>query len=151
MNTGTQPHDRSAGSAATPSGTSGTLDWFVSNFVRDVPGVSHAILVSADGLLMASNSHLPTDRAEQLAAVTSGLASLSTGAARLFEAGNVRQSIVEMDDGFLLLMGVGNGSYLATLASTSCDIGQVGYEMALLVDRVGKTVDATPRSTHGAR
>lgn len=130
MNTGTQPQDRSA---ATPSGTSGTLDWFVSNFVRDVPGVSHAILVSADGLLMASNSHLPADRAEQLAAVTSGLASLSTGAARLFEAGNVRQSIVEMDDGF------------------SCDIGQVGYEMALLVDRVGKTVEATPRATHGAR
>ncbi|WP_236735310.1 roadblock/LC7 domain-containing protein [Mycolicibacterium peregrinum] len=151
MNTGTQPQDRSAGSAATPSGTSGTLDWFVSNFVRDVPGVSHAILVSADGLLMASNSHLPADRAEQLAAVTSGLASLSNGAARLFEAGNVRQSIVEMDDGFLLLMGVGNGSYLATLASTSCDIGQVGYEMALLVDRVGKTVEATPRAGHGAR
>ncbi|MEW2479542.1 roadblock/LC7 domain-containing protein [Mycobacterium sp. NPDC051198] len=151
MNTGTQPQDRSAGSAATPSGTSGTLDWFVSNFVRDVPGVSHAILVSADGLLMASNSHLPADRAEQLAAVTSGLASLSTGAARLFEAGNVRQSIVEMDDGFLLLMGVGNGSYLATLASISCDIGQVGYEMALLVDRVGKTVEATPRANHGAR
>ncbi|NOR00825.1 dynein regulation protein LC7 [Mycolicibacterium fortuitum] len=127
------------------------MDWFVSNFVRDVPGVSHAILVSADGLLMASNSHLPADRAEQSAAVTSGLASLSTGAARLFEAGNVRQSIVEMDDGFLLLMGVGNGSYLATLASISCDIGQVGYEMALLVDRVGKTVEATPRATHGAR
>ena len=65
--------------------TSGTqqLDWFVSNFVRDVPGVSHAILVSADGLLMASSSHLPPDRADQMAAVTSGLASLSSGAARL--------------------------------------------------------------------
>lgn len=151
MNTGTQPHAGSAGAAATPSETKRTLDWFVSNFVRDVPGVSHAILVSADGLLMASNSHLPADRAEQLAAVTSGLASLSTGAARLFEAGNVRQSIVEMDDGFLLLMGVGNGSYLATLASVSCDIGQVGYEMALLVDRVGKTVQATPRATQGVR
>ncbi|WP_396919494.1 roadblock/LC7 domain-containing protein [Mycolicibacterium sp.] len=146
MNTGTQPDDRTAGSA---SATKRTLDWFVSNFVRDVPGVSHAILVSADGLLMASNSHLPADRAEQLAAVTSGLASLSTGAARLFEAGNVRQSIVEMDDGFLLLMGVGNGSYLATLASVSCDIGQVGYEMALLVDRVGKTIQATPRAAQG--
>ncbi|MHC9292385.1 roadblock/LC7 domain-containing protein [Mycobacterium sp. LTG2003] len=148
MNTGTQPHAGSAGSAPE---TRRTLDWLVSSFVRDVPGVSHAILVSADGLLMASNSHLPADRAEQLAAVTSGLASLSTGAARLFEAGNVRQSIVEMDDGFLLLMGVGNGSYLATLASVSCDIGQVGYEMALLVDRVGKTVQATPRATQGVR
>jgi uncharacterized protein len=148
MNPGTQPHDRSASSA--PAITR-TLDWFVSNFVRGVPGVSHAILVSADGLLMASSSHLPTDRAEQLAAVTSGLASLSNGAAQLFEAGNVRQSMVEMDDGYLLLMGVGNGSYLATLASISCDIGQVGYEMAVLVDRVGKSVQATPRATQGVR
>jgi predicted regulator of Ras-like GTPase activity (Roadblock/LC7/MglB family) len=148
MNAGTQPQGRSASPAPT---TTRTLDWFVSNFVRDVPGVSHAILVSADGLLMASSSHLPADRAEQLAAVTSGLASLSSGAARLFEAGNVRQSIIEMDDGYLLVMGVGNGSYLAALVSISCDIGQVGYEMAVLVDRVGKTVQATPRATQGVR
>ena len=127
------------------------LDWFVSNFVRDVPGVTHAILVSADGLLMASSSQLPADRADQLAAVTSGLASLSAGAARLFDAGDVRQSIVEMAGGYLLLMGVGNGSYLATLASISCDIGQVGYEMAVLVDRVGKAVQATPRATQAVR
>jgi predicted regulator of Ras-like GTPase activity (Roadblock/LC7/MglB family) len=123
-----------------------TLDWFVANFVRDVPGVTHAVLVSSDGLLMASSNHLPADRAEQLAAVTSGLASLSTGAARLFEGGPVLQSIVEMQNGYLLLMGVGNGSQLAALASTSCNMAQVGYEMAVLVDRVGKSVQATPRS-----
>ena len=148
MNNGIQRHSPSAGS--TPA-TTRALDWFVSNFVRDVPGVSHAILVSADGLLMASSSHLPADRADQLAAVTSGLASLATGAARLFEAGDVRQSIVEMDGGYLLLMGVGNGSYLAALASISCEVGQVGYEMAVLVDRVGKAVQATPRATQGVQ
>jgi len=146
MNNGIQRHRRP--DSATPGNTR-TLDWFVSNFVRDVPGVSHAILVSADGLLMASSTHLPTDRADQLAAVTSGLASLATGAARLFEAGEVRQSLVEMDDGYLLLMGVGNGSYLAALATISCDVGQVGYEMAVLVDRVGKAVEATPRAAQG--
>ncbi|WP_102144604.1 roadblock/LC7 domain-containing protein [Mycobacterium hubeiense] len=148
MNNGIPSQGRPANPAPE---TSRQLDWFVSNFVRDVPGVSHAILVSADGLLMASNSQLPADRADQLAAVTSGLASLSSGAARLFEAGDVRQSIVEMDEGYLLLMGVGNGSYLAALASISCDVGQVGYEMAVLVDRVGKVVQATPRVTHGVR
>lgn len=148
MNAVGQSDDRSTNTAPA---TTRSLDWFVSKFVRDVPGASHAILVSADGLLMASSSHLPGDRADQLAAVTSGLASLSNGAARLFEAGEVRQSIVEMDDGYLLLMGVGNGSYLAALASISCDVGQVGYEMALLVDRVGKAVQATPRAAQGVR
>ncbi len=53
------------------------LDWLVSSFARDVPRVSHAVLVSTDGLLMAASEHLPENRATQLAAVSSGLASLS--------------------------------------------------------------------------
>lgn len=121
------------------------LDWLVSNFAQDVDGVSHAVLVSADGLLMASSAHLPTDRAEQLSAVTSGLASLAVGVSNLFDGGGVMQSVIEMEQGYLLLMSVGDGSHLAVLTSANCDIGQVGYEMALLVERVGTTVQATPR------
>ena len=123
-----------------------SLDWLVSNFARDVPGVSHAVLVSADGLLVAASEHLPTERADQLAAVSSGLASLSTGAAQLFEGGQVLQSVVEMQNGYLLLMRVGDGSHLATLASTSGDIGQIGYEMAILVERVGAVVRSSRRT-----
>ena len=125
------------------------LDWLVSAFARDVPGVSHAIIVSADGLLTASSTHLPLDRADQLAAVTSGLASLSAGASRLFDGGAVMQSVVEMENGYLLLMGVGSGAYLAALAVAGCDIGQIGYEMATLVDRVGTTMDSAPRTSQG--
>ena len=32
-----------------------SLDWLVSKFANEVGGVSHAILVSADGLLMAAS------------------------------------------------------------------------------------------------
>ena len=95
-----------------------SLDWLVSKFAHEVSGVSHAILVSADGLLMAASEHMPIERADQLAAVASGLASLSTGAAQLFDGGYVLQSVVEMENGYLLLMRVGDGSNLATLATT---------------------------------
>lgn len=122
-----------------------SLDWLVSNFARDIVGVAHAVLVSADGLLMAASEQLPRERAEQLAAVTSGLASLSAGAARLFDGGPVLQSIVEMENGYLLLMSVGDGSHLASLTAASCDIGQVGYEMAVLVERVGSMVQPAAR------
>jgi predicted regulator of Ras-like GTPase activity (Roadblock/LC7/MglB family) len=50
------------------------------------------------------------------------------------------QSIVEMENGYLLLMRVGDGSNLATLAAPSCDIGQIGYEMAVLVERAGQVL-----------
>ena len=91
-----------------------SLDWLVSKFAREVSGVSHAVLVSADGLLMAASEHMPTERADQLAAVASGLASLSTGASQLFDGGYVLQSVVEMENGYLLLM-------LARTASGSRD------------------------------
>jgi len=124
-----------------------SLDWLVSNFTREVSGVSHAVLVSVDGLLIAASEHLPQERADQLAAVSSGLASLATGAAQLFDGGQVLQSVVEMENGYLLLMRVGDGSHLATLAATSCDIGQIGYEMAVLVERVGNVVQSTRRAS----
>lgn len=126
------------------------LDWLVSRFVDEVPDAAHAILVSADGLLMAASSSIPGERAEQVAAVSSGVASLAVGAARLFEGGAVLQTVVEMEHGYLMLMSVGDGSHLAVLTRDNADIGQVGYEMALLVDRVGRAVQAQARVVSGA-
>jgi predicted regulator of Ras-like GTPase activity (Roadblock/LC7/MglB family) len=110
----------------------------VNDFAERVPGVAHAVVVSADGLLLTASARLPLDRADQLAAVSSGLVSLTQGAARCFEAGGVRETIVEMEGGIMLLMAISDGSSLAVLSSPVCDIGQVAYEMTLLVDRVGQ-------------
>jgi predicted regulator of Ras-like GTPase activity (Roadblock/LC7/MglB family) len=120
--------------------------WLVSDFAERVPGVAHAIVVSSDGLLVAASARLPADRADQLAAVASGLISLTQGAARCFEAGGVRETVVEMERGVLLVMSISDGSSLAVLANPRCDIGQVAYEMALLVDRVGRTLTPELRS-----
>lgn len=121
----------------------GEFAWLIDAFVERTPGVAHAAVVSADGLLMASSSALPKDRADQLAAIASGLSSLTRGASRCFDGGTVVQTVVEMEYGFLLLMSISDGSSLTTLAEPSCDIGLVGYEMTLLVDRVGQAL--TPR------
>ena len=122
-----------------------SLDWLISRFVDEVADAAHAILVSSDGLLMAASASIPADRAEQLGAVSSGLASLAVGASRLFAGGAVLQTVVEMEQGYLMLMSVGDGSNLAVLTAGTADLGQVGYEMALLVERVGRAVQATPR------
>lgn len=126
-----------------------SLDWLISRFVDEVSDAAHAILVSADGLLMAASANIPGDRAEQLGAVSSGLASLAVGAARLFAGGAVLQTVVEMEQGYLMLMSVGDGSNLAVLTAATADLGQVGYEMALLVERVGRAVQPSPRVIPG--
>ncbi|GLZ39494.1 roadblock/LC7 domain-containing protein [Actinokineospora sp. NBRC 105648] len=116
----------------------GQFGWLVNDFADRVSGVAHAVVVSADGLLLTSSARLPIDRADQLAAVASGLVSLTQGAARCFEAGAVKETVVEMERGIMLLMAISDGSCLAILAAPTCDIGQVAYEMTLLVDRVGQ-------------
>lgn len=125
---------------------SSKFGWLVSDFATRVVGVAHAIVVSADGLLLAASSNLPPDRAEQLAAVSSGLLSLTDGAARCFEAGRVTQTIVEMQGGTVIQMGIRDGSCLTVLATPSCDMGVVAYEMTMLVERVGAMLTPELRS-----
>jgi predicted regulator of Ras-like GTPase activity (Roadblock/LC7/MglB family) len=120
--------------------------WLVDDFVNRVPGVAHALVVSAEGMPLAASAHLPRDRADQLAAVASGLVSLAQGAARCFDAGQVVQTVVELERGIMLLMSISDGSCLAVLAAPTCDIGLVGYEMTLLVDRVGQQLTPHARS-----
>jgi predicted regulator of Ras-like GTPase activity (Roadblock/LC7/MglB family) len=88
---------------------------------------------------------LPRERGEQLAAVVSGLASLTVGASMILAAGQVQQTLVEMSKGFLLVMAIRDGAHLAVLSSADSDLGQVGYEMALLVERVGVVLSPAAR------
>ena len=125
------------------------MGWLLSNFADSVAGIAHVVAVSADGLLLASSRNLPPERADQLAAITSGVVSLTDGASRMFNAGHVQQTIIEMDSGYLFLMTISDGSSMAVLAARSCDVGQVGYEMALLVERVGAALVPPPREAVG--
>lgn len=125
---------------STAAGAMSNVGWLLSSFTDQVPGIAHVVAISADGLLLATSENLPPERAEQFAAVAAGVVSLAVGASRCFDGGGVLQTIVEMESGYLLLMSVSDGSCLAVLAARHCDVGQIGYEMALLVDRVGNAL-----------
>jgi predicted regulator of Ras-like GTPase activity (Roadblock/LC7/MglB family) len=116
------------------------FSFLLGNFVKSVPGVQHTLVVSADGLLMAMSDELDRTQGDQLAAIVSGLSSLTRGAARQLRAGEVRQSVVEMDTLFLFTMSISDGSVLAVAADAACDVGLVGYEMTLLVSRAESTM-----------
>jgi hypothetical protein len=116
------------------------LDLLITNFVDRIPGANSAIVVTSDGLVLALSEQIARDSADHLAAVASGLASLTGGAATCFGAGNVRQVIVEMDGGYLFMTTVSDGSALAVMSDPACDIGLIGYEMSLLVVRLGQVL-----------
>jgi uncharacterized protein len=127
------------------------LNWLITDFVEQVPSVAHAIVVSSDGLPLAHSEGFPPDRVDQLAAVTSGLTSLTQGASRVFEGGTVAQTVVEMQRGLLIVTAISNGSSLAVLAASDCDMGLVAYEMTLLVERVGRALTPMARGAQARR
>ncbi|WP_275410622.1 roadblock/LC7 domain-containing protein [Sinosporangium siamense] len=122
------------------------VNWLVSGFVDEVPGVAHAVVVSSDGLPLAFSRAFPKDRADQLAAVAAGLISLTQGASRVFEGGAVSQTVVEMQRGLLLIMSISDGSCLAVLAAPDCDMGLVAYQMTILVERAGQVLTPAVRA-----
>ena len=126
------------------------LSWLVTNFTERVHDVAHAVVVSSDGLPLAISAGFPKERADQLAAITSGLSSLTQGAARVFEGGIVVQTVVEMQAGVLVIMSISNGASLAVLAASDCDLGLVAYEMTLLVERAGRMMTPASRQVNHA-
>jgi predicted regulator of Ras-like GTPase activity (Roadblock/LC7/MglB family) len=113
------------------------INWLVAKFVEQVPGVHEAVVVSSDGLPMAKSEGLDRDAADRFAAVASGLIGLAYGAAGRFGGGAVNEVIVEMENAFLFVTGISDGSSLAVVAGADCDVGLVGYEMAVLVEKAG--------------
>jgi len=122
------------------------LNWLVSDFTMRVADVAHAAVVSADGVPLALSDQIPPMFAEHLAAITSGLASLMQGAARIFEAGAPTQALVEMAGGLMLIKSISDGSSLAVLASPECDTDLVSYEMSRLVEAVGEVLSPALRA-----
>ncbi|WP_073947126.1 roadblock/LC7 domain-containing protein [Streptomyces kebangsaanensis] len=122
------------------------LNWLLDDLVDRVAGIRKAIVLSGDGLPTGVSKDLTREDSEHLAAVASGFHSLAKGVGRHFEAGSVRQTVVELDEVFLFVTAAGDGSCLAVLADADSDVGQVAYEMTLLVKRAGAHLGAAPRT-----
>ncbi|MGP2442309.1 roadblock/LC7 domain-containing protein [Streptomyces sp. JW3] len=122
------------------------LNWLLDDLVDRVASIRKALVLSGDGLATGASKDLTREDGEHLAAVASGFHSLAKGVGRHFEAGSVRQTIVELDDAFLFVTAAGDGSCLAVLSDADSDVGQVAYEMTLLVKRVGAHLGAAPRA-----
>ena len=125
------------GYAAEPPPSGRTFNWLLVNFVRNTDGVRDAVAVSSDGLLIAKSDGLSRDGAYQLAAIVSGLASLARSASRRYDFDGLKLIMIEMRRGFLLVSSITDGSCIGVLADVTGDVGLIGYEIAMLVDRAG--------------
>ncbi|MEV0849228.1 roadblock/LC7 domain-containing protein [Streptomyces sp. NPDC049954] len=141
-----------------PSSEARNLQWLLTNLVEEVPGLHSVAVVSSDGLLLLSSDpgvaapstkerpEGPKGSSADLATIVSGLGSLCIGAARLMDAGNVKQTMVAMAEGSLFVMSISDGSLLGVHATADCDMSVVAYHMALFVGRAGHVLTPELRS-----
>jgi predicted regulator of Ras-like GTPase activity (Roadblock/LC7/MglB family) len=136
------------GEAVVVQRTSATVDitWLVNDLVDRVAHVEQAVVLSHDGLLIAKSGGLSREDAEHLSAVAAGMHGLARGAGRRFGRGAVRQTIIEMETGFLFVTAGGNGACIAVLGAEDSDVGLIAYEMEMLVARVGTYLSTPARS-----
>jgi predicted regulator of Ras-like GTPase activity (Roadblock/LC7/MglB family) len=125
----------------------GQLDWLLDDLVQRVPEITKAVILSQDGMTLGASNTLERDDAEHLAAIASGFQSLARGAAQHFGGGSARQTIIEMEAGFLLVSAAGHGTCLAVITGPGADLGLVAYEMAVMVRRSGEHIRVNTRAT----
>jgi len=85
-----------------------------------VPDVRHTLVVSAAGLLMAMSTTLDRTRGDQLGAIVAVCRASRTVQLRHLAVGGVRQATGEMDNLFMLMLGISDGSVLAVVAGAAC-------------------------------
>ncbi|OAA26999.1 hypothetical protein UG55_101013 [Frankia sp. EI5c] len=114
------------------------LSFLLERLRESVPDILCAVVLSADGLLLATSSGIDRTAADQLAAVASGFDALARGAARQHGWGQVNKTMVDMENGYLFITAVGHSACLAVSSTADADVGQIAYEMAHLVNRAGR-------------
>jgi predicted regulator of Ras-like GTPase activity (Roadblock/LC7/MglB family) len=128
-------------------GRAGQLDWLLDDLVRRIAHITKAVILSQDGMTLGASQTLGRDDAEHLAALAAGFQSLARGTSRHFGGGAVRQTVIEMESGFLLVTAAGSGTCLAVITGPGADLGLVAYEMAVLVRRSGEHIRVNTRAT----
>ncbi|MEV0222854.1 roadblock/LC7 domain-containing protein [Streptomyces sp. NPDC050704] len=128
------------------------VSWMLDG-VLEIPGALHAVLISADGLLMAASKEVGKDNADTVAAAMSGVQSLSRSLAFFVDGSDLkwRQTLVEFDGGWVFLISAGEGAYLAVSASIDIDMADITFRMQQLVGQLGKALTTPPRENTGAR
>ncbi|HWB89933.1 MAG TPA: roadblock/LC7 domain-containing protein [Acidimicrobiia bacterium] len=121
------------------------LNWLLGRLCDTVPGIRQAVVVSSDGLALAKSEGVDRETAERLAAVSSGMIGLAYGSAGRFGAGPVSNVIIEMQNGWLFVTGIRDGSLICCLTEKDIDMGAIAFEMSIFVQRVGDSLTADVR------
>jgi len=130
-------------------------DWMI-DAVAEVPGVRHVLVTSADGLVRARSAKITREIAEKVGAACAGLYSLGVSVGHQFQgefgsgSGNADLVMIRFEGWFLFLRRAADGSRLAVVTDSTVDAAVIGQQMALQVQKIGKSLGTAPRQPSAA-
>jgi uncharacterized protein len=131
------------------------FNWLLETFVEETAGVTDAMAVSSDGVLIARSETLEGQESDLLCAIIAGTAGMAMAASSNLAAGALERVIITMERGFLFVSAIADGSCLGVVATRECDVGSIGYQTSDLVHRAGELLtpalraELTQRSSSG--
>jgi len=114
------------------------FNWLLESFVGETAGVTDAMAVSSDGMLIARSETLEAEESDLLCAIIAGTAGLAMAASRALAGGGLERVVITMERGFLFVSAIADGSCLGVVATRDCDVASIGYQTTDLVHRVGE-------------
>ena len=104
---------------------------------RSATGIEASVIVSVDGLMIASS--LPSDDTEdRVAAMSAAMLSLGERIATELGRGSLEQVYVKGDQGYVILMSVGQEAVLTVLAHSRAKLGLIFLEMRRAVQQLAR-------------
>ncbi|MGL5809322.1 MAG: roadblock/LC7 domain-containing protein [Nocardioides sp.] len=103
--------------------------------------ISHALVISADGLVVTAVGIDERAYADRLAGVVATARSVADGGSQALGRGGFHRVLVDMSNGYLIVSAVAGDYDLCAVVDSDCDLGAVGYEMAITVERLGKVLN----------
>jgi uncharacterized protein len=130
------------GTTADPS----SMAWLVERFVNEVPGITHAVVLSLDGLQLAAAGAVDRDLADQLSALTAGLLSIAGQYGLHLRLGEAENLTIRFPHGHLAFMRIGQSAGLCVAARPGTDMRTLAFQMTRFVASVGHALTPQLRS-----
>ena len=130
-------------------------DWMI-DAVTEVRGVRHVLVTSADGLVRARSPKIAREAAEKVGAACAGLYSLGVSVGHQFQrefgvgSGNADLVMIRFEGWFLFVRRAADGSRLAVITDSTVDAAVIGQQMALQVQKIGRSLGTVPRQASAA-
>jgi predicted regulator of Ras-like GTPase activity (Roadblock/LC7/MglB family) len=109
------------------------------SFEGNTPDVEAAAIVGVDGLTIASSFPLGVEE-ERVSALSASMLNIGKRISSELERGMLDEVYIQGDDGYILLMSVGNEALLSVLARQQAKLGLLFLEMHKAVSDLGDLV-----------